>query len=224
MKLKLSIFLGLWFAFAAPAQLIYLNLGTAANDGTGDKLRTGGISINTNFYWLSNLTATASNAARTLSYSIGTDSTNFTLAASNSVRLVAGLDATNHANGVLQSATNYTDAAMTARSNLNVSANTWLIPTNSALSNLTVNFLSTNTLEIYATNNLTFTNWSGMAAGLTFNKTILIRPQLITRGVNWGNLGLSNPGYSVGIGTNANNSEIEAAPPTLSRRFSSRSL
>lgn len=42
-----------------------------------------------------------------LSYSIGAAATNFTLAASNAVRLVSGLDATNHGNAQLQSATNY---------------------------------------------------------------------------------------------------------------------
>jgi hypothetical protein len=73
------------------------------------------------------------------------------------------------------------------------------------LSNIVVNFIAqTNTVELYCTNNLTFTNWT-TAAGLTINMTFLIRPQLITRGVNWGNLGLSNPGFGVAIATNANN-------------------
>lgn len=42
-----------------------------------------------------------------LSYAIGAAATNFTLGASNGVRLVAGADATNHANAILQSGTNY---------------------------------------------------------------------------------------------------------------------
>ena len=82
---------------------------------------------------------------------------------------------------------------------------TRLIPTNSALSNIVVNFATTNTVEIWPTNNLTFTNWTGISDSGSVPLLYLIRPQLINRGVNWGNLGLSNPGYSVAIATNANN-------------------
>jgi hypothetical protein len=46
-----------------------------------------------------------------LSYTIGTEGTNYTLTASNGVRLVAGSDATNHAEAILQSATNYATSA-----------------------------------------------------------------------------------------------------------------
>lgn len=81
-----------------------------------------------------------------------------------------------------------------------------LIATNSSVSNIVVSFSQTNTVEIWLTNNATFTNWTGIADDSQRNdKLIIIRPQLITRGVNWGNLGLSNPGFSVAIATNANN-------------------
>lgn len=79
------------------------------------------------------------------------------------------------------------------------------VPTNNSLSNITVNLGTTNYVEIWTTNNLTFTNWVGITDGGVGNYTAIIRPQLITRGVNWGNLGLSNPGYGVAIATNANN-------------------
>lgn len=82
---------------------------------------------------------------------------------------------------------------------------TQYVPTNSALSNVTVSFTSTNNLDLYITNNITLTNWTGLTAGIVETKTIFIYPQLIPRGVNYGNLGFSNPGYSVAIGTNANN-------------------
>jgi hypothetical protein len=82
---------------------------------------------------------------------------------------------------------------------------TRLIPTNSALSNIVVNFATTNTVELWVTNNLTFTNWVGISDSGSVPLLYLIRPQLINRGVNWGNLGLSNPGFSVAIATNANN-------------------
>jgi len=82
---------------------------------------------------------------------------------------------------------------------------TMLIPTNSATSNLTVNFSVTNQVEIWFTNNLTFTNWAGFTDANASTWTAILRPQLINRGVNWGNLGLANHGYGVAIGTNANN-------------------
>lgn len=81
-----------------------------------------------------------------------------------------------------------------------------LIPTNSALSNIVVDLALTNTVEIYATNNLTFTNWSfsggwgGLPTSRSSSKLLLIRPQLINRGVNWG----QGIGYGVNVHTNAN--------------------
>lgn len=88
---------------------------------------------------------------------------------------------------------------------INNLAETRLIPTNSALSNIVVNFAQTNIVELWITNNVTFTNWSNIPDfGATPNIIYLIRPVLINRGVNWGNLGLSNPGYNVAIGTNIN--------------------
>lgn len=81
-----------------------------------------------------------------------------------------------------------------------------LIPTNSALSNIVVDLALTNTVEIYATNNLTLTNWSfsggwgGLSTSRSSSKLLLIRPQLINRGVNWG----QGRGYGVHVHTNAN--------------------
>lgn len=80
-----------------------------------------------------------------------------------------------------------------------------LIATNSSSSNIVVNFAATNTIELYATNNLTFTNWTGLTDQGSSSVMMLIRPQLVNRGVNWGNVGLSNPGFSVAIATNATN-------------------
>jgi len=104
-------------------------------------------------------------------------------------------------------ATNKIDVPVITNNNSIIqNVETRLIPTNNSLSNIVVNFQThTNFVELYCTNNLTFTNWTAPATGITVTETILIRPQLITRGVNWGNLGLSNPGYGVAIGTNANN-------------------
>jgi hypothetical protein len=82
---------------------------------------------------------------------------------------------------------------------------TRLIPTNSALSNIVVNFAVTNMVDVWFTNNITLTNWLGLASNSSANVTYMLRPQLVNRGVNWGNLGISNPGYRVGIYTNANN-------------------
>lgn len=81
---------------------------------------------------------------------------------------------------------------------------TRLTPTNNALSNIVVNFALTNTVELWITNNITFTNWSGVSDAGAASVLYLIRPQLINRGVNFGNLGLSNPGFGVAIATNMN--------------------
>lgn len=65
----------------------------------------------TNSSLLRQTQATAlSNALVSFAYSIGANNTNFTLQVSNLVRLVAGLDATNHAAGILQAATNYANS------------------------------------------------------------------------------------------------------------------
>ncbi len=55
-----------------------------------------------------------SNALVALAYSIGADSTNFTLAASNAVRLVAGLASTNLSIAILQASTNYANGVTNA--------------------------------------------------------------------------------------------------------------
>ena len=91
--------------------------------------------------------------------------------------------------------------AITNLSAVNFRLFTLLVPTNNAASNIVVNYALTNRVEIYATNNLTFTNYSGNLAGQSGTKQMWIRPQLITRGVNWG-IGI---GYSVRVLTNAAN-------------------
>ncbi len=76
-----------------------------------------------------------------------------------------------------------------------------LVPTNNAASNIVVNYGISNRVEIYLTNNATFTNYSGNVAGVSGTKQMWIWPQLIPRGVNWG-LGI---GYGVRVMTNAAN-------------------
>jgi hypothetical protein len=110
---------------------------------------------------------------------------------------------TNYAAGII---TNQVNWNLTNLQQIAWQTETRLIPTNNALSNIVVNFGVTNYVEVWFTNNLTFTNWTGLGDdGSAASVTYLLRPQLINRGVNWGNLGLSNPGYSVAVATNANN-------------------
>jgi len=85
-----------------------LNLTNWSNIATGDMANIPSVTFLTN--WanaISNLAYMIAMANSNLSWSIGTDATNYTLTASNNVRLVAGLAATNHAEAILQSATNY---------------------------------------------------------------------------------------------------------------------
>lgn len=84
---------------------------------------------------------------------------------------------------------------------LKARSGTWLIPTNSALSNIVINYATTNTLVLYITNNITLTNRTGLVADKSGRKRIIIVPQLITRGINHG-LGI---GYASRVLTNANN-------------------
>ncbi len=81
-----------------------LNLTNWSNIPTGAMANV----VSTTF--LTNLAGLFSAANSNLSYAIGTAGTNYTLTASNLVRLVAGLEATNHANAILQSATNYANS------------------------------------------------------------------------------------------------------------------
>ena len=73
---------------------------------------------------VSNLAYTLALNNSNLSYAIGTAGTNFSLAASNAVRLVAGLDETNHANAILQSATNLAYVLAQSASNLSYAIGT----------------------------------------------------------------------------------------------------
>lgn len=77
------------------------------------------------------------------------------------------------------------------------------IPTNSAISNMVVNF-RTNHYDIYLTNNLTLTNFAGINDSSNAPETVLfITPQLVNRGITYPTLGGSS--YGVRVFTNANN-------------------
>ncbi len=76
-----------------------------------------------------------------------------------------------------------------------------LIPTNSSLSNIVVNF-RTNRVSMTLTNNATFTNYTGVDATTAADVSFMIFPQLINRGVNWPVSGASYDGTY--FRTNAN--------------------
>ena len=85
---------------------------------------------------------------------------------------------------------------------------TILVATNSSQSNIVINF-NQPAVEIFATNNLSFTNYSGIVAGMGVgrdstakNVRIHIIPQLIDRTVIWPTLGV--PANGVQWKTNAN--------------------
>ena len=85
---------------------------------------------------------------------------------------------------------------------------TILVATNSSQSNIVINF-NQPAVEIFATNNLSFTNYSGIVAGMgagrdstAKNVRIHIIPQLINRTVIWPTLGV--PANGVQWKTNAN--------------------
>ena len=80
---------------------------------------------------------------------------------------------------------------------------TILVATNSSQSNIVINF-NQPAVEIFATNNLSFTNYSGIVAGMGAAKNVRIHilPQLINRTVIWPTLGV--PANGVQWKTNAN--------------------
>jgi hypothetical protein len=75
------------------------------------------------------------------------------------------------------------------------------IPTNSALSNVVVNF-RTNKYLLTITNNITLTNFTGLNSGVGADTTLMILPQLINRGVGYPTFG--TPSFGQLARTNAN--------------------
>ncbi len=74
-------------------------------------------------------------------------------------------------------------------SNFVIAINTLLVATNStANSNLTINW-DQGTQDIYATNNLSLTNQTGLATGTNKNTTLFITPLLVTRTIVYPTLG-----------------------------------
>lgn len=75
-----------------------------------------------------------------------------------------------------------------------------------ANSNQTVRLGMTNAVDMLLSTNMTLTNFSGVAAGVygTWTAFIKVTNSAGNVVVNYGNLGLENPGYGVAIGTNAN--------------------
>lgn len=157
-----------------------------------------------------------SNFASTLSYQIGANATNF--------GYQIGANATSRIDAVSTALTNLANSkqdgftALTELGNSgirfpvgNLESNvaqvlyqlqTTAIPTNSAVSNLTVNF-RTNKYYITLTNNLTVTNFAGIGAGIGSDTTIIIEPQLIPRGITYPTLGAASFGIYANTNDNA---------------------
>ena len=88
--------------------------------------------------------------------------------------------------------------------NLTRSVVTQLVATNSTVnSNLTVNFLGTQRIKLYPTNNLSFTNFANLPLdGEERTVVYYVRPQLINRAIVWPTLGGNS--FGVHVFTNAN--------------------
>ena len=165
--------------------------------------------------------------ATNFGYSIGTAATNYANAiglANSNLSYAIGTAATNYGNALGTALTNNLNGkadASTALSQLSSSGLTFPgsqpvvsnlnqliwnvqftpIPTNSALSNLTVN-LRTNKYFITLTNNLTLTNFTGLNDVSGYDVTMIVVPQLINRTVVYPTLGTS--AFSVKSYTNSN--------------------
>ena len=75
-----------------------------------------------------------------------------------------------------------------------------------ANSNQTIWLGQTNVSDLLISTNVTFTNFNGITAGrsASFTAFMKVTNAAANVGVNWGNLGGSNPGYAVALWTNAN--------------------
>jgi len=75
-----------------------------------------------------------------------------------------------------------------------------------ANSNQTIWLGQTNVSDLLVSTNVTFTNFNGITAGnsASFTAFMKVTNAAANVGVNWGNLGGSNPGYAIAIWTNAN--------------------
>lgn len=133
--------------------------------------------------WLTNITGTGAitNAPWTNSYQPGSAwLTN--IAGTGAITNAPWTNSYQPATGVLTNLQN-----LLILSNLNnalFAQQTALIPTNSSLSNVVVN-LRTNVVDLYTTNNLTFTNYTGVQDGVSGSVMFRITPQLINRGVTY---------------------------------------
>lgn len=79
---------------------------------------------------------------------------------------------------------------------------TLMATNNGASSNVTVNFSGQRRIEIYLTNNITLTNFSGLIAGTFSDVAIHLIPQLINRGIGVPTLGA--PSFGTYVHTNLN--------------------
>lgn len=122
----------------------------------------------------------------------------FTLTASNSVRLVAGLDATNHANAVLQSATNYangvTNSSIVRQADLTTASNVL----NSAIVAATNSASVTNWINSRQPASANLTNWSNIPTGAMAN---VVSTDFLT---NWANAISNLTQTKTALTTNAN--------------------
>ena len=75
-----------------------------------------------------------------------------------------------------------------------------------ANSNQTIWLGQTNVSDLLVSTNVTFTNFNGITVGnsASFTAFMKVTNAAANVGVNWGNLGGSNPGYAIAIWTNAN--------------------
>lgn len=163
-----------------------------------------------------NLSYALALAASNLSYAIGANNTNFAL--------VIGAAATNLANAYSVALTNALAAKQDGYANLSALGNSGIgfpgtsmiesnvnqifwnlqrmtVATNSSTSNLTVN-VRTNKYYFTITNNITVTNFTGIADGVASDTTIIIEPQLIPRGIAYPTMGGSS--FGIYANTNAN--------------------
>ncbi len=163
-----------------------------------------------------NLSYALALAASNLSYAIGQNNTNFSY--------LIGAAATNMGNALGVAFTNALAAKQDGYANLSALGNSGIgfpgtsqiesnlnqifwnlqrmtVATNSSTSNLTVN-VRTNKYYFTITNNITVTNFTGIADGVASDTTIIIEPQLIPRTITYPTLGATS--FGITANTNAN--------------------
>lgn len=132
----------------------------------------------------------------------------FFLSSSNivdsNILVSANIQKTKGANGqvTLATSTNLSAGLITVSSNYALLSVTQFAGTNStANTNITLN-VDAGIVNLYLTNNASFTNFSGLAVGKAVPLLVRIFPQSTTRAIVWPTLGA--PGYGIRIYTNAN--------------------